>query len=74
VRLGCTVSIVPEQGQALGALAKKLVTNLVLRKNVMVRTYGRDRYGRVLAELELPNKRNLNRELMRARFCTAARR
>ncbi|HZS35005.1 MAG TPA: thermonuclease family protein [Methylomirabilota bacterium] len=56
----------PEEGQAFGREAKQALVELTARQIVLVRDYGRDRSGRRLAELILPDGRNVNRELVRA--------
>ncbi len=56
----------PEEGQAFGREAKQALAALTARQTVLVRDYGPDRSGRRLAELILPDGRNVNRELVRA--------
>ncbi len=56
----------PERGQAFGAAAKKLASSLAFGKTVTVTARGKDRYGRLLAEVVLPDSRVLNRELVAA--------
>jgi len=58
----------PEGGQAFGARAKQFTAELVFGKEVMVKTIGRDRYGRTIGEVFLSDGRNLNRELVKAGF------
>lgn len=42
--------------------------DLAFKKVVTVRPFGKDRYGRTLADVVLPDDRVLNRELLAARF------
>jgi len=54
----------PEKAQAFGARARQFTAGLVFGLIVTVREKGRDRYGRTLAEIALPDGRILNRELV----------
>ncbi len=56
----------PEKRQAFGNRAKQFTSNLVFAKTVTVQAVDRDRYGRTVAEVLLPDGRSLNRELVRA--------
>ncbi len=56
----------PERGQAFGARAKQLTSELAFGKTVTLRPLGKDRYGRVLGEVVLPDGRVLNEELVAA--------
>lgn len=56
----------PEKGQAFGARAKQLTSELAFGRTVTVRPFGRDRYGRVLGDVVLPDGRVLNQELVAA--------
>ncbi len=58
----------PEKRQAFGKRAKQLTSNLVFGKTVTVQVVDRDRYGRTIAEVLLPDGRSLNRELVKAGF------
>lgn len=58
----------PESGQAFGARAKEFTSSLAFGQTVILRDKGRDRNGRLLAEVMLPDGRSLNRELVRAGF------
>jgi len=53
----------PERGQAFGSAARRLASSLAFGKTVTVKGRGRDRYGRLLGEVVLPDGRSLNREL-----------
>lgn len=55
----------PETGQPFGSRAKQAASELVFGKNVTVREQGRDRYGRTLGEVILPDGKSLNREQVR---------
>lgn len=56
----------PERRQPFGARAKQLTSELAFGKTVTVRPFGKDRYGRVLGEVVLPDGRVLNEELVAA--------
>ena len=56
----------PELAQAFGRKAKSLTSALVFGKAVRLVGKGKDRYGRELAEVFLPDGRSLNRELVSA--------
>lgn len=58
----------PERGQAYGERARQYAAALALGKVVAVEAAGRDRHGRLLAEVHLPDGRSLNRELVRAGY------
>lgn len=55
----------PESGQPFGRQARQAVVALALGRSVTVREVGRDQYGRILADVVLPNGRVLNEELVR---------
>ncbi len=54
----------PERKQPFGTQAKKYTSDLAFGKNVTLKVKGHDVYGRTLAEVILPDGRNLNRELV----------
>lgn len=56
----------PEKRQPFGNRAKQFTSSLVFGKTVTVRGTGRDRYGRTLGVVFLPDGRNLNQELVKA--------
>jgi micrococcal nuclease len=56
----------PERRQAYGERAKQHAAALAFGKVVAVEAAGRDRHGRLLAEVRLPDGRSLNQELVRA--------
>jgi len=56
----------PEKRQAFGARAKQFTSELAFGKTVTVRPAGKDRYGRVLGDVILPDGRVLNQELVAA--------
>lgn len=58
----------PERGQPYSRQAKKFAANAVFGKTVTARVMDIDRYGRVVAEVFLPDGRSLNREIVRAGF------
>src|SRR5690242_19455816 len=56
----------PESKQAFGTRAKQLTGDLSFGRTVTVRVHDIDRYHRQVAEIILPDGRNLNRELVKA--------
>lgn len=58
----------PELFQAFGRKAKSFTSGLAFGKAVHLVGKGKDRYGRELAEVILPDGRSLNRELVAAGF------
>jgi micrococcal nuclease len=58
----------PERGQAFSNRAKQFVSGLCFGKQVTVKPRGLDRYQRTVADVVLPDDRNLNHEISRAGF------
>jgi endonuclease YncB( thermonuclease family) len=58
----------PEKGQAYGGRAWRFAADLAFDRTVTVRATGRDRNGRLLGEVVLPDGRSLNQELVRAGY------
>ncbi len=58
----------PEKKQPYGKKAKWFTSDLTFRKTVTVIVKDRDRYGRTIGEVILPNGKSLNRELVRAGY------
>ncbi len=58
----------PEKKQPYGKKAMWFTSDLAFRKTVTVLVKDRDRYGRTIGEVILPNGKSLNRELVRAGF------
>jgi endonuclease YncB( thermonuclease family) len=58
----------PEKRQAYGERAKRFTADLAFDRMVTVRATGRDRNGRLLGEVVLPDGRSLNQELVRAGY------
>ena len=56
----------PEESQPFGKRAKQFAYDLAFGRVVSVRERTTDRYGRVVADVVLPDGRNLNHELVRA--------
>jgi endonuclease YncB( thermonuclease family) len=56
----------PEIGQAFGTRAKQCAAALAFRQTIIVSFRGRDRYGRAIGDVTLPDGRSLNQELVRA--------
>lgn len=54
----------PERGQAFAERARERVSGLVFGRIVRVEPRGRDRYGRALARVVLPDGENLNETLV----------
>ncbi|MBI4056439.1 MAG: thermonuclease family protein [Elusimicrobia bacterium] len=55
----------PEKSQPFGNRAKEFTSDLSWAKNVTVHVKDVDRYGRLVAEVILPDGRSLNQELVR---------
>jgi endonuclease YncB( thermonuclease family) len=58
----------PELAQAFGKKAKSVASELAFGKTVRLVPKGKDRYGRELAEVFLPDGRSLNRALVSAGY------
>ena len=58
----------PEVHQAFGPSAKRFTGRLAGGKTVTLQIRDVDRYGRIVAEVILPDGRNLNQEIVRAGF------
>ena len=58
----------PESGQAFGKRAKQFTADLAFGKVVMVLVRDIDRYGRKVADIILPDGRNLNQEIVKAGY------
>lgn len=56
----------PEKRQAFGAAAKNRTSELAFGQTVRVFPRDQDRYGRLVAEILLPDGRSLNQELVKA--------
>ena len=59
----------PEKGQAFGTRAKQATADLAFGKEVLLQTYGLDKYGRTIGDVILPHGQVLNHELVRAGMC-----
>ena len=59
----------PEKGQAYGKRAKQATSELVYGKEVTVQTHGHDKYKRTIGEVILPDRMNLNQELVKQGWC-----
>ena len=55
----------PEKGQAYGKRAKQAASELVFGKDVTLRTFGKDKYGRTLADVLLLDGTNANHMLLK---------
>lgn len=58
----------PELAQAFGKRAKRQTAGLAFGRQVRLTGKGKDKYGRELAEVFLPDGRSLNRELVAAGY------
>ena len=59
----------PEKGQAFGKRAKQATSALVFGGDVILQTYGKDKYRRTLADVLLPDGTNVNHELVKDGWC-----
>jgi endonuclease YncB( thermonuclease family) len=55
----------PEKGQAYGKRAKQAASELVFDKDVTLPTSGKEKYGRTIGNVILPEGMNLNEELVK---------
>jgi len=59
----------PERDQAFGKKAKQSASDLIFGKQVTLKTYGLDKYGRTMADVLLPDGTNVNHELVKEGWC-----
>jgi endonuclease YncB( thermonuclease family) len=59
----------PEKGQAYGQKAKHAASDLVFGKEVTLHTFGKDKYGRTIGEVILPDGTNVNHTLVKDGWC-----
>ena len=59
----------PEKGQSYGHKAKQATSALVFGKEVTLRTHGKDRYGRTIADVLLEDETNVNHKLVKDGWC-----
>jgi endonuclease YncB( thermonuclease family) len=59
----------PEKGQAYGKRAKQAASELVLGGEVILQTYGKDKYGRTIADVLLLDGTNVNHTLIEDDWC-----
>ncbi len=53
------------EGQAYGTKAKQATSELVFGKEVTLKTHGKGKYGRTIADVLLPDGTNVNQQLMK---------
>ena len=53
----------PEKGQAYGQKAKHAASELAFGKEVTLQTHGKDKYGRTIGDVILPDGTNVNHTL-----------
>lgn len=58
----------PETGQDFGTRAKQAASDLAFGKQVTIREMDKDRYGRTVAEVILPDGKSLGQEMVRAGY------
>lgn len=59
----------PEKGQAFGKKAKQFTSELAFGREVTVRAFTLDKYGRTTGDVILSDGKNLNHELVGAGMC-----
>ena len=59
----------PEKGQAFGKRAKHAASELTFGREVTLQTFGKDKYGRTIADVLLPDGTNVNQELVKQGWC-----
>jgi len=58
----------PERSQDFGRKAQQYLIDMAIHQTVRVDFEGRDRYGRIIGEVILPDGRNAGREMVRAGY------
>lgn len=59
----------PEKGQNYRKRAKQAASELVFGKEVTLQTYGKDKYGRTLADVLLSDGTNVNHAMVKDGWC-----
>ncbi len=59
----------PKKGQAYGKRAKQAASELVFGREVTLQTHGKDKYGRTIADVLLPDGSNINQILVKDGWC-----
>ncbi|HJT20095.1 MAG TPA: thermonuclease family protein [Nitrospira sp.] len=59
----------PEKAQAYGKKAKQATSAFVFGKEVRLQTFGKDKYGRTIADVLLPDGTNVNHMLVKDGWC-----
>ena len=59
----------PEKSQAYGQKAKQAISALVFGKEVTLQTFGKDKYGRTIADVLLPDGTIVNHSLVKDGWC-----
>jgi micrococcal nuclease len=59
----------PEADERNGLRAKRYATDAIQGKNVQLKTYGKDKYGRTIADIFLQGGKLFNKELVRTGNC-----
>ena len=59
----------PEKGQAFGDRAKQATSALIFGRDVILQTYGQDKYGRTLGDVFLLDGTNVNHTLVKDGWC-----
>jgi endonuclease YncB( thermonuclease family) len=59
----------PEKGQAFGNNEKQATSALAFAMDVTLEIHGKDKYGRVLADVLLTDGTNVNQELVKDGMC-----
>lgn len=59
----------PEKGQAFGKRAKEATADLVFGKEIELKTHGKDKYGRTIADVLLPDGTTVNQQLVKDGWC-----
>jgi micrococcal nuclease len=59
----------PEKSPPYGKRSKQAASELVFGQEVTLQTYGKDEYGRIIADVLLPDGTNVNHELVKDPRC-----
>lgn len=59
----------PEKSQPYGKKPKQAASALVFGEDITLQTYGKDKYGRTIADVLLPDGTNVNHKLVEDGWC-----
>lgn len=59
----------PKNGHAYGKYAKHAASDLTFGKEITLQSFGKDKYGRTIADVLLPDRTNVNYKLVKNGWC-----